>query len=541
MSNYARYVNTKRTPQNQPIPGQEDRQVKNSAGGYVYETGKWPQLDRFLVLGSSGGTYYVGERKLTLQNAKNVRDCIKDDGVRVVSRTVEISRDGRAPRNDEALFVLAMCVAFGDKNTRQTALHSLSQVARTGTHLFQFVHFVTSMTSWNRSLRTAIANWYNEKSASDVAYQVVKYQSRRMEEGNPASDWSHKDVLRLVHPRPATELHSDVFRWAIWGWDCPEEHVAEEVSQIWAFEAAKRATVESEIVGLINDYRLTREMIPTQWLNYVNVWEALLQHMPLTAMIRNLGKMTEVGLISRLSNASVLVSQRLRDQEYLRKSRIHPLKVLVAMRTYAQGGGIRGKLTWNPVGQVVDALDDAFYLSFGNVEPTGKRMCLALDVSGSMGAEIAKMPIRCCEATAAMSMVTARTEQNYYITAFCDKLVQLPITPRQRLDDVMRMTQMSNFGGTDCALPMIEALNGRIPVDAFIVYTDNETWAGYNHPIQALNNYRNKMGIDARLVVVGMTATDFTIADPNDGNSLDIVGFDTAAPQLISDFVAGKI
>jgi 60 kDa SS-A/Ro ribonucleoprotein len=259
--------------------------------------------------------------------------------------------------------------------------------------------------------------------------------------------------------------------------------------------------------------------------------------------------MTDVGLIKQLSSSTRTISDRLRDQAYLRKSRIHPLKVLVALRTYAQGHGVRGKLRWKPSSRIIDALDDAFYLSFGNVESTGKRMCLALDVSGSMSAEIAGMPILCCEATAAMSMVTARSEPNYYITAFSHRLVQLSVSPRQRLDDVMRMTYDRNFGGTDCALPMLEATKMRIPVDAFVIYTDNESWfSNYGHPSQALERYRaaqrslheyqDRMGIGAKLVAVGMTATRCTIADTEDVNSMSVVGFDTATPQLISSFIA---
>ena len=59
--------------------------------------------------------------------------------------------------------------------------------------------------------------------------------------------------------------------------------------------------------------------------------------------------------------------------------------MLAALQTYAAGRGARGKHTWTPVAQVIDALDAAFYAAFGNVEPTGKRTLLALDVSGSMG------------------------------------------------------------------------------------------------------------------------------------------------------------
>jgi len=73
------------------------------------------------------------------------------------------------------------------------------------------------------------------------------------------------------------------------------------------------------------------------------------------------------------------------------------------------------------------------------------------------------------------------------------------------------------FGGTDCALPM------RI------------------HPVQALRAYRRASGIEARLVVVGMVSNGFSIADPADPELLDVVGFDTATPQLISDFARGAL
>lgn len=83
---------------------------------------------------------------------------------------------------------------------------------------------------------------------------------------------------------------------------------------------------------------------------------------------------------------------------------------------------------------------------------------------------------------------------------------------------------------------MIYAMENCVPVDTFIIYTDNETWSGRIHPVQALQQYRRKIGIPAKLIVVGMTSTEFTIADPNDNGMLDCVGFDSATPQIISDF-----
>lgn len=76
-----------------------------------------------------------------------------------------------------------------------------------------------------------------------------------------------------------------------------------------------------------------------------------------------------------------------------------------------------------------------------------------------------------------------------------------------------------------------------MPIDAFVILTDNETWSGKPHPAQALASYRKAMGIDAKLIVVGMTATGFTIADPRDAGMLDVVGFDTATPEIMREFI----
>jgi 60 kDa SS-A/Ro ribonucleoprotein len=75
--------------------------------------------------------------------------------------------------------------------------------------------------------------------------------------------------------------------------------------------------------------------------------------------------------------------------------------------------------------------------------------------------------------------------------------------------------------------------------DSFEILTDNETFAGDIKPTQALAEYRRASGIDARLAVVGMTSSGFSIADPTDVGQLDVVGFDTSTPNVISDFFRG--
>jgi 60 kDa SS-A/Ro ribonucleoprotein len=352
--------------------------------------------------------------------------------------------------------------------------------------------------------------------------------------------------------------HAALFEWIVRG------VAADDLPRIVdGFVRAQAAADPKATAELVRDYRLPREAVNTDHLTDPDVWTALLEAMPTGALVRNLATMTRVGVIAPGSDGTARVVEQLRDAERVRKARIHPIAVLAALRTYGAGHGARGRGVWTPLREVLDALDGAFYAAFGNVEPTGRRTLLALDVSGSMGwGEVAGVPgLTPRDASAALALVTAATEPRYEVVGFTggggrggyaspqpsrlhgwtDGLTPLAISPRQRLDDAVAAVSGLPFGGTDCALPMLYAKAAGREVDTFVIYTDSETWAGAIHPAQALREYRRATGIDARLVVVGMVSNGFTIADPTDPGMLDVVGFDTATPQLLADFARGAL
>jgi len=513
------------TPQTEPIAGT----VPNSAGGYAFPVDDWMRLERFLILGSEGGTFYINEGKLTRESADAVERCIAADGLRAVETIVAISVEGRAPKNDPALFALAMAMKLGDDRTRRAAGDALHKVARTGTHLFHAADFVQAFGGWGRGTKRAFADWYARKPIDRLALQAVKYRQR--------DGWAHRDLLRLAHPLTAVD---DAERRALFDWICGREKTAEALPAIVrGYEEANVEGVPSrEIAALVRTYSLPREAVPIPALNSVEVWAALLSGMPLTAMIRSLAKMTAVGLLKPLGDAAMHVCRTVQDEAALKAARVHPLALLLAQRTYASGHGERGSLTWAPVQSIVDALDAGFYAAFRTIEPTGKRLLLGIDVSGSMeGNKIAGTSLTAREGAAAMALVTAATEQNYHLMGFSRGFMPLAISPRQRLGDVVRYMGTLGFQSTDCSLPMLYALEHGLEVDAFVIYTDAETYAGRMHPVQALQLYRTKTGIAAKLAVVAMTSNGFTIADPNDGGMLDVVGFDADTPAVIADFI----
>ena len=512
----------------------------------------WTRLRRFLILGCEGASYFASTRTLTAENATAVERCVRANGPRAVAEIVAVSDFGRAPKSDPALFGLAMAAGLGDAETRRAALDALPRVARTGLHLLQFATFVEGFRGWGRSLRRAVARWYAAQPVDALARQAVEHRRR---EGI-----AHRDLLRLAHPgrhvsagNPSvalTEDHERLFDWIVRGGS--SDGLPRMVE---GFVRAQAAQTPAETARLVGEYRLPLEAVPPEHRNAPDVWAALLADMPLTALVRNVARMTRVGVLAPGSEGVATVVARLGDERRIRRARLHPIALLSALRTYAAGRGMRGRPRWAPVAEVVDALDAAFTTAMAGVQPTGQRLLLALDVSESMAwGHVSGVPgLTPRDASAAMALVTAATEPRAEIVGFFaggwfrdrgrhrydglpDGLTRLELSRRHRPGDAIRAVDDLPFGATDCALPMLYARAIEREVDTFVVYTDSETRVGDVHPVQALRDYRAASGIDARLVVVGLASNGFSIADPADAGMLDVVGFDTATPQLIADF-----
>jgi 60 kDa SS-A/Ro ribonucleoprotein len=524
------------TPQHEQA---DSRQARNNAGGFAFTIGGAARVHRFLTIGTEGGTYYVTPRALTKDNAAVVLDWARNRPAELVAAALSMSLTGRAPRNDPALFAVAAALALGDEEGREAAARAVPQVARTGTHLLTFVKYLEQFRGWGRKAQRAVASWYLGKDAEALSYQLVKYRQR--------DGWTHADVLRLAHPRPVTAEHDLLFKW-VTGRISDAEGLPKWVNAYVAARfierhADKPSVQARKYLDLIRACPgLPWEALPDEARASGEVWGALVDAgMPQTALIRQLPTLTRLGALPPMSARLRAVCDQLRDPERLRAGRVHPLAVLLAAKTYASGQSLRGSASWTPVPQVTDALNDAFYAAFGAVEPAGKRTLVALDISSSMSRSAGGMPVTAREVTAAMSLVVMNTEPSWAVYGFSTALMPLDLSPRMRLDTVLQRVSGLPFGGTDCSLPMVFARQNRIEADTFQVWTDNETWAGRIHPHEALRDYRQETGIDARMQVVAVTPTEFSIADPDDPGTLDVSGFDSAVPQLLADHARGSL
>jgi len=297
--------------------------------------------------------------------------------------------------------------------------------------------------------------------------------------------------------------------------------------------------------ALIRSGRLVREHVPTALFGSKEIWATLLETMPMEALLRNLGKLTQIGVVADKYKE---IAARFSNQEEILKARIHPIKVLIASKVYKNGHGDLGSLSWTPNMFVLVAMTQLYKLSYGTITPTGKRMMVALDVSGSMSSPVLGSKIlNCRDATVAMALLYLETEKNVNVVAFSDGLTDLSLpfsrnqlTRGMTIDQAMSATSGMAFSGTDCVLPIKHAIEKKLHVDAFIIMTDNETYAPNEHPQSALVRYRALTGIQAKLIVIGMTGNCFTIADPTDKNTLNLAGFDTSTPEIASMFLRGE-
>lgn len=555
---YLQEQNRPRTQREKATP----EQVENNAGGFVFQVDNKTRIERFLILGTDGGTYYQSQSDITTQNVNWLTELIQSsvENEALVRRSlVDISTNGRALRNSPAIFTLALLFKYGkDKDSIKSAV---SLVCRTATHLFELAEYFEGLGGWNRTKRTAIANWYLDKTPDEISYQAVKYRSRAIANQKP---WTHRDLLRLSHP---VGLHQQVGSFILNGEFL--SNIEDGIPIILVgFQELQKAESVQKVTEILSAYpNLPWEALPTKYHREPAVWKQLFENYQLSgqALVRNITRLARIGCFSDTVFARNY-ADRLTNADMIRRTRLHPINYLNALIVHEEGqirrSGIghgwpqsRNK-DWQTSPIIKDALNEGFHLAFQHVEPANKRVSLNVDVSSSMASNAASgLDLSAAQVAGAMAMTIARSEPYHEIFGFTtarnergyrgvgrySQLTDLGISARTSISTAMETVQRANFGGTDCSLPMLDAAKNNRKVDTFVILTDNETWHGTVHPYKALQDYRQKMGIPARLVVVACTPTEFSIADPHDSGMLDVVGADSNLPKLISEFSKGNL
>jgi 60 kDa SS-A/Ro ribonucleoprotein len=522
------------TPQSQPIPGRESEMRQGRSGGYMFDAGIWSMLHRCLLVGTAKSTYYAGKQELTDDFANVIRQCVYEDPARVAQEILYAS-DGRAINNSAPIFALVLLSMGKTPDAKQAFTEIFPQVVRTGSHFYEWLSYTKSLRGFGKIVRECGKTWLSNTDVKALAYQLLKYQQRQ--------GFSHRDALRLFHVKPISDDRQALFNWVIKGWqELPADIPSEALTQIWWYEWLKRnpdRTHEAIARG-----RLTHEMAAPVGKMDKQAWQLLFEEMPIGAMLRNLGSLTELGVLRVDASENLQrLETVLNSKDRLRKGRIHPIDALKALKTYQSGGQLgRSKKTWEPVSRIVDILEKSVELSFDTIAPTGKVFMHAVDVSGSMSAyTVSSVGLTCCEIATAMALVTAKAEQNYAIRGFATDFRDLGITAKDSFGSALKKASNQNFGGTDASVAYDWMIKKKFKADVICFWTDSESWAGRRHPSEALAEYRKKVNPDAKAVYVTLVPYQITLTDLKDPMSWDLGGFDPGTPRLIQMLATGDL
>jgi 60 kDa SS-A/Ro ribonucleoprotein len=507
------YTNLNGTSKTKNLP-----QVVNNAGGVSFAVADKDKLERFLLMGTFGGTYYASEQKLTDEATQTLIKMIKSSPRLVLDLTTKFLVERRLLKVDTALYILALTVTHGSQEIKNEAYSLITTYCNTATHLFNFVSMANDLRGWSKGLCKGVSKWYTTKTEDQLVYQWLKYRQR--------NGWTHRDVLRLAHPTATNKRQDLIFAHMVGKdkavLDNPRYAAFKEIQAYKEHEHDMATVVECIKAG-----ELTWEMVPTELLNDLTVLKALAPGMPVMATIRNLNRFTAAGLFDRPTKEAGAVLKKLVDSDEVKNSGIHPVFVLNAIRTYAQGRGDLGSLTWTPNQRVLDALNETLNLSFANGEKSYQNVLVAVDTA--TGTQMS-----CKQLAAALALTNIKSMPNSKVITFTSTYQEAEFGARTSYDDVLK--KLNHTGSTDCGQAFRYALDKKLDLDAIIIYTDNETWAGSEDSHELLAEYRKKYNKDVKVIEVAMVYNPFTNY-PNDKNTMRTVGYDSNVPDVISKFL----
>lgn len=470
-------------------------------------------------------------------------------GAEVVEEIKRFTQDGRAVRMGPSIFALALCSQHSELNTRQAAFKALKDVCRDPAHLFAFIQFKKELKEgmkcgiWGRALRRALSDWYNEQDAMSLAAAVTKCKKR---EG-----WSHQDLLRLSHTKPAKDAIALISKYVTKGWKevqvaYEDKENSEEVVGVFSYlevvEKVKHSRDEMEVVTLVEEHKLEKEQLLTEHLKSNQIWSALLKEMPLHSVLKMLGRLTFKKVLEPGSSQTHFVCDRIQSETALKKAKIHPFSILLASENYKKGQGYQGKPKWEADSSILKAMDSAFYKSFMNVEPVGKCFVVAVDVSTSLTSVVPGTSVSTAAAAAAITMILARTEANTHVLVYSEGTVvpfsvSADMTLEEATDELVKLQSKR----IDCTLPITWATENGKAVDVFIIVTNNPLWTDTASPLESLKKHREASGANSKLVMCGLTNIGNSIAHTEDRGLLSISGFDLGAFSIIRNLAQDLI
>jgi len=458
----------------------------NSEGARAYELGTREALALYAATGTFNATFYAkAEDHLT--ELKGLLDKLGDDDIAFVARLAVYAREV-AGMKDVPAFLLAWLMGRDAAGT--WFARAFPRVVTNGKMLATFWQVVNSGAAGRHGVGTrpkrVIQRWFDAKDDDFLFHTSIGVAKPGL-----------ADVLRAVHPRPATASRRALYGY-LSGRNRPqyathatragfEPSRAEDLPQIVRdVEAFKLDPANAPLPAV--DFRLLSSL-PLATRHWTEIalrasWQTLRMNLSTFArhgVFKNGAKLGDLPSFAGLASIDprdviATLAAKLRDPVAVRQARALPYQLLAAY-TYA-GEDVPP--------QLLSALHDAMEVATDNVPAIAGRVVVCVDVSGSMQSPVtgdrgeATTKMRCVDIAALFASCVLRKNPEARVLPFEQDVVNASRMPRLEPRDTV-MTNAAKLaaiagGGTNCAAPLALLNREGAQVDAVIYVSDNESW-----------------------------------------------------------------
>ncbi|MGB3847388.1 MAG: RNA-binding protein [Sphingopyxis sp.] len=414
----------------------------NDAGGAAYAYGPEAKLAQLAATGTLSDGFYSGA-DAQLADVLAAAQAVSPD---FVAKAAVYARKAGAMKDMPALLAAYLTVADPD-----LAVPVFGRVIDNGRMLRNFVQIMRSGQIGRRSLgsrpKRMVREWLEKASMPQLMAAAT---------GN---DPSLADIVRMVHPAPASAE-----RRAFYGWLIGKPYdVAALPAEIAAFEAWKR------------DPAGPLPPVPFEWLTAFPLsaeqWAELAGRIGWQALRMNLNTLARNGAFD-VKGVADKVAERLSDADTIARVRPAPYQLMVALDQVGDAVPLR----------VQAALEEALELSLAMVPVLAGNVVVCPDVSGSMSwtatgqRKGATSVVRCIDIAALVAAAVLRTNRQARVMPFDVDVVGMTLDPRARVAVNAARLAAIGGGGTNVSAPLARLNAERASVDTVVIVSDNESW-----------------------------------------------------------------
>ncbi|WP_420583701.1 RNA-binding protein [Ruegeria sp.] len=484
--------------------------AKNAHGAPAYAYSDAHALAQVAVTGTFGGMFYQSPQE-ELEYVLDVAEAVEP---KFLAQAAIYARQSGYMKDMPA--VLLAVLARRDPVLFRAAF---GRVVDNGKMLRTFVQVIRSGQTGRKSLGSApkamVQNWLN--TASD----------RALLNANIGNDPSLADVVKMVHPKPASAEREALFAWIV-GRPCNLARLPRALQDWIAFRETGKGPVPDVPFQMLTQLELS----PQHWARIARKgsWQMVRQ---------NLNTFQRHGVFDVAKNVDQ-VAALLRDPQAIAKARAFPYQLMVAAQN----------VTGDMPPQIVDALHDAMEIAAQNVPQVSGQVVVCPDVSGSMTWAVtgyrpgATSAVRHVDVAALVAASFQRVNRGCQVLPFDFDVRDVRLQPRDTiLTNAERLAALAG-GGTNCSAPLAW-LNkrGRAP-DLVVFVSDNQSWVDARNGGQGTAMLKEwevikRRNPKAKLVCIDIAPYGTTQAQTR-ADVLNVGGFSDAVFDQIAAFAAGQ-